>query len=357
VRTYYFDLTFLMSLTMVSEENKNGGALEAGETFESDSLDAVPEETQKTLGNDSEEADRSNSLSAIEESHSAQGQLNSDGGNPFKKFSLVGAITLGFLVALFLSSIILNVSLLTSDERAPAINTSVLNWLLVFGLLIVTAGCLTFSFWSYYARSVHLKDGPALVPEKWSIVLYDLLRHWNLYQKQSQTLLAKVNADSEKQGNQADELLNSFLTLQQALSTRDAEISRLRQGYDAKIFKRFLQRFIRIDRSLNEMVNEFEGEEGQKNYKYLSRLMEDALEECGVEPFLPEIGSDYRDAGPQVADDPKTVTTHDEAEDFTILEVETAGYVINGEGEAEVIAPSRVSILRFEKVEEIKKGE
>ena len=88
---------------MVSEENKNGGALEAGETFESDSLDAVPEETQKTLGNDSEEADRSNSLSAIEESHSAQGQLNSDGGNPFKKFSLVGAITLGFLVALGLA--------------------------------------------------------------------------------------------------------------------------------------------------------------------------------------------------------------------------------------------------------------
>ena len=336
---------------MASDKNKSDEVLEPIQTGEIEEIASVTEETEKTAGNDTEEAERSNSPPAIEEDHSNQGQLSSNGGNPFNKFSLMGTITLGVLIALFLSSIIINITFLISDERPPETNTSVQNWLLVFGLLIVTAGSLTFSFWCYYARSVHLKDGPALVPEKWSVVLYDLLRHWNLYQKQSQTLLEKVSADSKKQGNQADELLNSFLTLQEALSTRDAEISRLRQGYDAKIYKRFLQRFIRIDRSLREMVHEFEGEEGQKNYKYLSRLMEDALEECGVEPFLPEIGSDYRDAGPQVADDPKTVTTQEEAENFKILEVETAGYVINGEGETEVIVPSRVVILRFEKSE------
>ena len=88
---------------MASEANKTGEALEPSETGENDELDPVPEETQKTLGNDAEGADGSNSPSAIEEGHSAQGQLSSDGGNPFKKFSLVGAITLGFLVALGLA--------------------------------------------------------------------------------------------------------------------------------------------------------------------------------------------------------------------------------------------------------------
>lgn len=342
---------------MTSETEKPSEVVDSSGTIAGDGRRSVLEEPQNTPQTGPEEAEGTGSPSVLEGGEGQRSQLPSDADNSIKKFSLVGAITLGLLVALFLGSIILNVSLLTSVERPVKSNASGLNWLLVFGLLIVTAGSLTFSFWSYYARSVHLKDGPALVPERWSVVLYKLLSHWKLYQKKSENLLAKVIADSQKHGNQADELLNSFLTLQDALSARDAEISRLRQGHDAKIFKRFLQRFIRIDRSLKEMVNEFRGEDGQKNYKYLSRLMEDALEECGVEPFIPEIGGDYRDAGPQVADDAKIVTTSDEAEDFQILEVETAGYIIEGEGETEVIVPSRVVILRFDKNGEVNKDD
>ena len=105
-------------------------------------------------------------------------------------------------------------------------------------------------------------------------------------------------------------------------------------------------RFVRVDRSLREMEGEFSGDEHKKNYRYLVRLMQDALEECGVEQFIPEVGSDYRDAGPQIADDPTVIETEDADKDFKIADIQSAGYVLVGEGETEVVIPSRVSIYR-----------
>ncbi len=256
-----------------------------------------------------------------------------------QSFSLGKIVALSTLCALIIALILY---LLFDSENSS------IPWGLVIGLIVITSISLVISFWTYYIRSIYIKDGPALVPEKWGAIIGELIKSSKISHAQFQKALEKVQNSSEEQSKKSNNLLESFLTLQNALNTKDEEISRLKKGYDAKIFKRFLMRFIRVDRSLREMSQESESEKESKNYKYLSRIMQDALDECGVNKFTPEIDSDYRDAGPQIADDPIVLPTDDELQDFKIASVKSVGYVLEGEGDVEVIIPSKVSIFRFD---------
>ena len=76
--------------------------------------------------------------------------------------------------------------------------------------------------------------------------------------------------------------------------------------------------------------------------------MQNALEECGVEQLKPEINTDYREAGPEIADDPTIIPTDDENLDFKISSIEATGYVIEGEGDREIIIPAKVSIYKIQ---------
>jgi hypothetical protein len=204
------------------------------------------------------------------------------------------------------------------------------------------------AFWMYYVKSVMLKDGPALVPEKWGRSIDALALATRDMQASSSSGLNKVLHQSNHQSAQADALMKSFLTLQSALDSRDKEIARLKKGYDAVIIKRFLNRFIRVDRALLEIVNERPEDDNAKVMRYLNRLMEDALDECGVERFLPEIGSDFREARESVGEEPRILNTERIDLDFTVASVDSAGYVIRGEENLQVIVPAKVSIYRIQ---------
>jgi hypothetical protein len=264
-----------------------------------------------------------------------------------QRFSLLKVTVVGLSCSLLIGSILLNISHLMTGGTADPTSNNKSDWVVILGLLTVTSISLVVTFWHYYIRSIYIKDGPALVPEKWGSLIGELIEFSRVQHFQSEKSLAKVQQFSANQSKKSDDLLESFLTLQEALSARDEEISRLKKGHDAKVFKRFLNRFLRVDRSLREMKEEFSSQADQKNYKYLSRIMQDALEECGVEQFIPEVGSDYRNAGPQIADDPSILVTDDPSQDFKISAIETAGYILEGEGGVEVIVPSKVSIFRF----------
>ncbi len=260
-----------------------------------------------------------------------------------QRFSLGKIVVLSILCTLVVAVVLLSFGSGNSDTSQDGD----FPWVLVIGLVVVTSISLVISFWTYYVRSIYIKDGPALVPEKWGAIIGELIKSSQTSDTRFQKILGKVQKSSEEQSKKSNDLLESFLTLQNALNSKDDEIARLKKGYDAKIFKRFLMRFIRVDRSLGEMQEESENEKESKNYKYLSRIMQDALEECGVERFTPEIGSDYRDEGPQIADDPTVLPADDESQDFKIAVVESVGYILEGEGDVEVVVPSKVSIFRF----------
>ena len=124
-----------------------------------------------------------------------------------------------------------------------------------------------------------------------------------------------------------------------------------KKGHDAKIFKRFVSRFIRVSVALEEIREEAKDSDQAKNYKYLCRLIQNALEDCGVEQIRPDINSDYREAGPEIADDPTLITTNDSTLDFKIASVESPAYVIEGQGDREIIIPARVSVYKLEEQE------
>jgi hypothetical protein len=299
-----------------------------------------PENQKEAVEHESLESD------VIAEDHIAENQKFTKNPEPVPVLAIVG---IALAIILFLASLVLNALLLSTTGETNGLST--FNWIVVISSLFIGALGLGTSFWMYYARTVYLKNGPALVPEKWGHILAELGHVTNQANMNTVESLTAVLKASNYQTEKSEDLLESFLTLQQVISTRDDEISRLKKGHDAKIFKRFVSRFIRVSVALEEIREEAQDSDQVKNYKYLCRLIQNALEDCGVEQIQPEINSDYREAGPDITDDPTLINTNDSTLDLKIASVESPAYVIEGEGDREIIIPAKVSVYTLEEKE------
>lgn len=319
----------IMGVAMV-EENQTERAIDVETLSESDSEMADAPLTSS--------GEKSSS-----ESQSLSSQKSLRAPTPLSKI-----LILAILAGIFVISIVLNFTLLIMPETPEAQTDSRLFLVVIVASLLVTSLSIGVSFWLYYVRSILLKDGPALVPEKWGLILQDLTSTTALSKQQIVETMSSVYQSSLKQFENSESLLKSFLTLQEAVSLRDKEIERLKEGHDTKVFKRFLMRFVRVSRAIREIHDESSGTSQEKDYKYLLRLIEDALEECGVEIYMPTLGLDYREVGPEIADNPKTIAAVDPHKDYAIAAVDSPGYVIEGEGGVQVIVPAKVSIYRVE---------
>ena len=254
-------------------------------------------------------------------------------------------LLIGVFFLIFVASIAINFGLLFGPtEIADTTSGSSIQ----IALILIAILSICFAFWSSHVRTVYLKDGPAMVPEKWGGVINHLSAVSAQNTNQLNSALAFLQRSQLAQSEKSEELLESFLTLQRALSERDSEISRLKSGYDSQIYRRFLTKFIRIANVLRELQLEAGTSSDQKNFTYLGRLMRDALEECGVEEFEPKIGTDFREAGPTVTDDPIVQPTATAADDFKIASIQAPGYALETGERPEVIIPAKVSIFRFD---------
>ena len=317
-----------------------------------------PEENNEKKAAADKEAEPSQAVTAeaADERADTQPEDETQVSDDLPTFSPAKVTAFSIVTVLLVVSVLLNLFLLIFNEAPAPAGTGPFPLIIALGMILVSAISLAIAFWAHHARSIYLKDGPALVPERWGLILTELTGFFELQRLETKTSLANMQSSTSSAAEKSIELLQSFLTLQEALSARDDEIARQKKGHDAKIFKRFLNRFIRVDRSLGEMVTEFEDPAHQKNYRYLKRIMQDALEECGVEEYWPDTGADYRDAGPEIGEDPAVLETEDPAQEFMIAEVVSKGYVIVGEGDGEVIVPARVSIYRINKNNEKHEG-
>jgi molecular chaperone GrpE (heat shock protein) len=150
-----------------------------------------------------------------------------------------------------------------------------------------------------------------------------------------------------RHSEQVGSLAETFMTLQKAIDVRDDENKKLKLGYDAQIFGRFLRRFIRVDRAIQDYLDDPSGE--TENLLLVKRLLEDALDECGVEPFEPEVGEDYRAMGDQVADNPKDIPTTDPDQDFQVAEIVERGYRLRGADDSwQIVVPAKVRIYKYQ---------
>lgn len=228
-----------------------------------------------------------------------------------------------------------------ASEGADLAWQTVLALASVLTALIAVATALYLYRW----RRIILADHPnPLVPEEWGAHLHKqndvvraLVQHVNL-QTQNTSAHLERNADVIR------EMTETFMTFKNALDEKDREIERLRKGYDAHTYRKFLNRFIRLHQSLGDIRRD--GDLSPKSFDFLSMLLEDALEECSVTIFEPEPGENFRLLGDRVADNPATVETDDPEKDFTIASVEVPGYEVSGAEREVVLVPARVSIFR-----------
>lgn len=232
----------------------------------------------------------------------------------------------------------------SSQSMTPYIESS--NDILVFALIILSLTTLlsvAISFYLYKWRRILLANPNTVVPEEWAKSLMVMGDNINKINSSVNNSLNSVSEEAASSTQKINQMTETYMELQSVLDEKDQEIKRLRTGYDAEIFKRFISRFIRIEQSLDDFIQD-EGE--KESYTFLKRLFEDALEECGVCKFEPQVGEDYRKAV-GISDNPKKEATTDKEKDFQISEVIEAGYHTIGGEIKHIIIPAKVRIFRL----------
>ncbi len=152
----------------------------------------------------------------------------------------------------------------------------------------------------------------------------------------------KFVAATRKNPENPGELGNIYVTLHGTLDKIDAEIRRLKKGYDAEVFRKFLIRFVRTDLAVNDFMQDIETK--PKSLNVIKRLLEDALDECGVETFSPSIGEDYRRAE-GVEDNPKKTLSDNATDHYKIAEVIQQGYRMKMHDAYETVCRAKVRIF------------
>ncbi len=213
-----------------------------------------------------------------------------------------------------------------ADAAAPSLEISLMVALAL--LSVTTLVAVGTSFYLYRWRRILSGSHHLLMPEEHG------------------RYLRGVGADVNDLSRQTAELQASFLTLQRSLDDKDREIRRLKEGYDLNVFRSFVRRFVRVATAVEGFLSV--DEPAREGLEHTKRLLQDALEECGVEPFAPELGVSYLDAE-GVADNPKTVPADSSEENNRISRVLQEGYRLVTPQGYEVIKPAKVEITIFSK--------
>ena len=213
----------------------------------------------------------------------------------------------------------------------------------IIALSLTTLISVGISFYLYKWRKILLTNSNMIVPEEWAKTIQDLGKNLNSFGKGVSDHLSHVANETSNNTATMSSMIETYMQLQLALDSKDAEIKRLKTGYDAEIFRKFISRFTRIDQTIDDFILEH-GETA--DLLQLRHLFEDALDECGISKFSPAIGANYRSAK-GVADSPKALLTDDPSKEFLITEVIEAGYQLDNGQENNVIIPSKVKIYKL----------
>jgi hypothetical protein len=232
-----------------------------------------------------------------------------------------------------------------SDQISADLSGQPNSWLYAIAVLLSIGLIVSVlvSFYLYRWRRILLSSPHLLVPEELGERIHSHEKALRLIEKAFVTKTMRLEERSGLMSGQITSLIDTFMALQNAIDEKDQEIKRFKNGYDIQVFRRYLYRFVRVHQSIVDF--ERDGELGEREISFIKRLLEDALDECGVEPFEPEIGGDFREID-GVADRPQTILTETAEENFKVAEVTESGYRIRTEGEHfDTIIPAKVKIF------------
>jgi len=216
--------------------------------------------------------------------------------------------------------------------------------IVVIFLSISTAISAGISYYLYRWRKILLSKPELLVPEEWAKYLQHVGKGLEKVADSVNRNMNDIKNAAHDNSKRITNMTETYMVLQEALDEKDQQIKRYKNGYDAEIFKKFINRFARVDQAVDDFLLD---DKENKELIGLKRLMGDAFEECGVERFSPEIGEDYRRAS-GVSDNPKVIKTPNKELDFKIAEIVEHGYSLNAGQEAITIIPSKVRVYKYE---------
>ena len=216
------------------------------------------------------------------------------------------------------------------------LETILLKYYVPFSILL-TSIFFVVSYY-YYNQKIYLENKEKLLmPGEW---ITEINRNTETINKNSEVL--------EAQYVSVEKFQRTFLEFKDLLASKENEIKRYREGYDQKIYKKFLLNFIKISNRL-EKCQEKDGEDLKKSIKNLTILMEVALEECGIEQ-IPEdliIGKHFTELGGLVRDNPSIKSTKNKEENGIVSSIEEPGFKLSDTEKEIIISPSKVTVMQF----------
>ncbi len=220
-----------------------------------------------------------------------------------------------------------------SSKNSSESNLGVNHIILILSLTLSLI-CVIVTYLVYRWKRILIKEKPnALVPEEWKKSL-DGYKLALIGLKD-----AIINLQRSHQGQK-----EISMAMQKNLDQKDELIDRYRKGYDTKIIKKFIERFLRI-KLITEALKH-ENKITRDDIFNIDELLQDAIEDCDIETFSPPIGSDYRKMGAKVSDKVIIEETNDESKNFQVIEIIKVGYKFTGDN-GEIIRPSQVKILKY----------
>lgn len=214
----------------------------------------------------------------------------------------------------------------------------------LYGVTFVFLIILTFLIYLIYRqarhhKSIELNGEKFLMPSEWA----ELINYLAQGSQNNEEILKKLFILNQELPENFLNLKNTFLELQKKLDTQDNEIDRLKKGYDNHITKKIITRFIKVFEYVGDL-KKINSEDS--NLKNISLLLEDALADCNVSEFRPEINSDFREVE-GIDANPELIETELKELNFKIAEVKKPGFLISYQDTVEVLQPAYVSVYKF----------
>lgn len=206
-------------------------------------------------------------------------------------------------------------------------------------LIILTSLIYLFFRQARQHKSIELNGEKFLMPIEWA----ELINYLAQGSQNNEEILKKLFMLNQELPENFLNLKNTFLELQKKLDSQDTEIDRLKKGYDNHITKKIISRFIKVFEYVGDLKN-INSEDN--NLKNISLLLEDALADCNVSEFNPELKSDFREVE-GIDANPEIIETNIRDLNFKIAEVKKPGFVISYQNSVEILQPAYVSVYKF----------
>ena len=231
------------------------------------------------------------------------------------------------------------------DELLKQAKTDNFNYyLILLIILIISVVALASTFSAFYLyrwrRLLSENSGKEiLLPEQFNELMSGFKKLIDKNTAGLNTLGNDIRDQRSSSNEKIDTMTEVFMTFQKVINEQKIEIKRLKEGYDSEIKRKFLLKFIKISQLVNE---------GTLNKESLERIklrFEYALDDCEVESFRPEEGTDFHNYESKELELVTIVKPEKKEDEFKIIEIFEEGYHFRiSDNKFELISPSKVKI-------------